>query len=73
MKIGVCLSGHYRNFDYNYDSWNQLLFSKYDCDVFLHTWDVVGNRKTGWQNDTNFSESLDKLKYTQDELKTKYV
>ena len=72
MKIGVCLSGHYRNFDYNYDSWNQLLFSKYDCDVFLHTWDVVGNRKTGWQNDTNFSESLDKLKYTQDELKTKY-
>ncbi len=20
MKIGVCLSGHYRNFDYNYDS-----------------------------------------------------
>jgi hypothetical protein len=72
MKIGVCLSGHYRNFDYNYDSWNQLLFSKYDCDVFLHTWDVVGNRKEGWQNDTNFSERLDKLKYTQDELKTKY-
>lgn len=70
MKIGVCLSGHYRNFDYNYDSWNQLLFSKHECDVFLHTWDVIGNRDKG--NDVGFTEQTDKLNYTEQELKDRY-
>lgn len=70
MKIAVCLSGHYRNFDYNYDSWNQLLFSKYDCDVFLHTWDVIGNRDKG--NDVGFKEVTSTLTYTETELKQKY-
>ena len=70
MKIGVCLSGHYRNFDYNYESWNEYLFSKYDCDVFLHTWDVIGNRDKG--DDVGFEENVDKLNYTPEELKQKY-
>lgn len=70
MKVGVCLSGHYRNFDYNYNSWNQLLFSKYECDVFLHTWDVMGNRNKG--NDVGFEEKTNKLDYTEQELKQKY-
>jgi hypothetical protein len=70
MKIGVCLSGHYRNFDYNYESWNEYLFSKYDCDVFLHTWDVIGNRNKG--DDVGFEENVDKLNYTSEELKQKY-
>ena len=72
MKIGVCLSGHYRNFDYNYESWEKYVFSRYNCDVFLHTWDMMGNRNEGSQNDVNFSESLDKVKYTEYELKKKY-
>jgi hypothetical protein len=70
MKIGVCLSGHYRNFDYNYDSWDKLLFSKHDCDVFLHTWDVMGNRKKS--DDVHVVENLDKLIHTETELKQKY-
>jgi len=70
MKIAVCLSGHYRNFDYNYDSWNQMLFSKYQCDLFLHTWDVMGNRNKG--DDVGFKEKTDKLNYTEHELKQKY-
>ena len=72
MKIGVCLSGHYRNFDYNYESWEKYVFSRHKCDVFLHTWDMMGNRNEGSQNDVNFSESLDKVKYTEHELKKKY-
>ncbi len=70
MKIGVCLSGHYRNFDYNYDSWNKFLFSKYDCDVFLHTWDVMGNREQS--DDVRVIENIDKLMITEEELKQKY-
>jgi hypothetical protein len=70
MKIGVCLSGHYRNFDYNYESWEKYLFSKYDCDVFLHTWDVMGNRDKG--DDVGFEERVDRLNYTEQELKQRY-
>jgi hypothetical protein len=70
MKIGVCLSGHYRNFNYNYDSWDKLLFSKYDCDVFLHTWDVMGNRENS--DDVDVLENSDRLILTQEELKQKY-
>lgn len=70
MKIGVCLSGHFRNFDYNYESWDKYLFSKYDCDVFLHTWDVIGNRNKG--DDIGFTENLDILSYNETQLKRKY-
>ena len=70
MKIAVCLSGHYRTFDHNFTYWNDNVFSKYDCDVFLHTWDVMGNRGNG--NDTEVEENLEKLTQTSEELKSQY-
>lgn len=70
MKIGVCLSGHYRNFDSNYESWERNLFSKYDCDVFLHTWDIMGNRKN--TGDVCVEENANTIPYTEDLLKEKY-
>ena len=70
MKIAVCLSGHLRTFDANYESWETHLFSKYDCDTFLHTWDVTGN-KIG-DGDVNVTEQLDSIGVTPQELKQKY-
>jgi hypothetical protein len=70
MKIGVCLSGHYRTFDHNFSYWNDNVFSKYDCDVFLHTWNVMGNRKNG--NDVDAVETMDRLTRTEEELKLQY-
>jgi hypothetical protein len=70
MKIGICLSGHYRNFDYNYESWEKYLFSKYDCDVFLHTWDIIGNREN--TGDVHVEENTNIIPYTKDRLKEKY-
>lgn len=71
MKIAVCLSGHYRTYDTTFNNWYEKLYSKYDCDVFLHTWDVNGTR-VGFQNDEVAVEDLTPLEWTSDQLKQKY-
>jgi len=38
MKVALCLSGQPRSFRLGYDYINKNLLSKYDCDVFIHTW-----------------------------------
>lgn len=42
MKIAICLSGHLRKFDQTFQSLHNNLLSKYDCDIFIHTWDKMG-------------------------------
>lgn len=42
MKIAVCYSGMFRNFQNNVDNHIEHLISKYDCDVYLSFWDVYG-------------------------------
>lgn len=42
MKIAVCLSGHMRKFQETLQPFNAHFLSKYDCDVFIHTWDRMG-------------------------------
>lgn len=42
MKVAVCLSGHLRSFHQTYKSLQQNILSQFDCDVFIHTWDVLG-------------------------------
>lgn len=42
MKIAVCLSGHMRKFRDTFPSINVHLLSRYNCDVFIHTWDKMG-------------------------------
>ena len=71
MKIAVCLSGHYRTHDITFINWCEKLYSKYDCDIFFHTWDVNGTR-IGFQNDEVSVEDLTPLKYTADQLKEKF-
>ena len=42
MKIAVCYSGMFRNFQNNVDNHIEHLISKYDCDIYLSFWDAHG-------------------------------
>ena len=42
MKIAICYSGMFRNFQKHVDNHIEHLISKYDCDVYLSFWDVYG-------------------------------
>lgn len=42
LKVALCISGHLRTFEQNYQSVYTHIISKYDCDVFVHTWDTLG-------------------------------
>lgn len=42
LKTALCISGHLRTFEENFDSVRVNILEKMDCDVFIHTWDKVG-------------------------------
>ncbi len=48
MKIAVLLFGHLRDFENCADSLNENLLSRYDCDVFMHTWDELDSKTYPW-------------------------
>jgi hypothetical protein len=57
MKVALCLSGHLRKFDQTYPSLQKYFLDRYDCDIFIHTWDKLGYqsnfRKDQIINNTN--------------------
>ncbi len=42
LKVALCISGHLRTFEQNYQSVYANILSRFDCDVFIHTWDTLG-------------------------------
>lgn len=42
-KIAVCLFGHLRTWESCFPSLKKFLLDRYDCDVFMHTWDKIDN------------------------------
>lgn len=38
MKIAVCISGQYRAYKQGYEYLKRNLLDKYDCDIFIHSW-----------------------------------
>lgn len=42
VKTALCISGHLRTFEENYKTVHDHILSKLDCDVFIHTWDILG-------------------------------
>jgi hypothetical protein len=46
MKIAVLLTGTTRNYKLNYSNWKKNIFDKYDCDIFFHTYDIIGYQKS---------------------------
>lgn len=68
MKIALCLAGQFRTFDseFVYKSLKHFLLDKYDCDLFISTWDKRGisychghviNERLSIQNE-NITEEL---------------
>lgn len=60
MKIAVLLFGHLRTFEYCAPYLKKNLLDKYDCDVFIHTWDETDSRTKSWRNKETVPCVLDK-------------
>lgn len=43
MRVAVCYSGMFRNFNETIENHKEHLLSKYDCDVYFSFWDVYGD------------------------------
>lgn len=42
-RVAICLSGFLRTFDKNYISFLHNVLERMNADVFIHTWDTLGN------------------------------
>lgn len=40
MKVAIILTGHSRDYNKSYETFNKNVLEKYDCDVYFNTWDV---------------------------------
>ena len=54
MKIAVLLFGHLRDFENCAPSLKSNLIDRYDCDVFMHTWDETDHKSKTWHGDNRF-------------------
>ena len=48
MKIAVQLYGHLRTYKSCFSALKRHLLDKYDCDIFMHTWDTVDHNTPTW-------------------------
>ncbi|GAK85498.1 hypothetical protein JCM19238_3087 [Vibrio ponticus] len=48
MKVAVQLFGHLRSYESTYEYLFAHILDKYDCDVFIHTWDELEHRDPTW-------------------------
>lgn len=44
MRVAVCMSGHMRSYDKCFPPLEKYLLGKYQCDLFLATWNTRGVR-----------------------------
>lgn len=42
IKTALCISGHLRTFENNFHSIKSNILDRLNCDVFIHTWDIMG-------------------------------
>lgn len=42
IKTALCISGHLRTFEDNFESVKINILDRMNCDVFIHTWDIMG-------------------------------
>jgi len=74
MKIAVCLAGNFRNHEQAHPYWKERLYDVHDCDVFLSTWDFVGNKLHTNPRRASYHEYdyLHTIPYEIDELKSRF-
>lgn len=50
MKLGILLFGHLRTFEYSGRYFVKNIAKKYDCDIFIHTWDETDAQTKCWED-----------------------
>lgn len=65
MKIAVLLFGHLRTFEYCAPFLKKNILDKYDCDVFMHTWDEMDSKTLTWKGKPRSKECFNKKKIKQ--------
>lgn len=58
MKIAIQLFGHLRTYQKCYKALNKHLISKYDCDVFMHTWSLTNHSTKTWHKNAGSKISV---------------
>ena len=48
MKLAIILFGHLRTFEYCSEYFIKYIVDKYDCDIFMHTWDELDSTTKCW-------------------------
>ena len=56
MKIAVQMFGHLRTYEQCYRELHEKLLSKYDCDVFMHTWATLNHNTQAWHKNNKHSD-----------------
>lgn len=59
MKLGILLFGHLRTFEYCSEFFIKNIANKYDCDIFIHTWDETDSTTQSWNNKINHPRKVD--------------
>jgi len=54
MKIAVQFFGHLRTFEETYEFTMANLIERYDCDIFMHTWDEIDSLTFAWNNKNQY-------------------
>lgn len=64
MKIAVQIFGHLRTYEQCYEGLKKHILDRYNCDVFMHTWETIDHNTETWHNNymKNADESTSKLK-----------
>ena len=48
LKIAVCFFGHLRTFEKCAPKLRENMLNKYNCDIFMHTWDKLNHNTLTW-------------------------
>lgn len=67
MKIAVLLYGHLRDFEKCADSLYENLLSRYEGDVFIHTWDTLDHNSKSWHE-----QRVEAARVDEDLVRAKY-
>ena len=65
MKIAILISGLTRDYEKTYSNLKEQLLDKYECDIFISTWDIIGcynlHRNKNYTNNVNWCNIKNKL------------
>lgn len=61
IKIAVLLYGHLRDYELCASSLKKYLLNRFDCDVFMHTWDETDSSTFSWHSQRTQVRTVDDI------------